>query len=159
MLLGSVGLRSSRVYGTVRVVWRRVQRVQLQRCASGISDVVPHAGRDDDRVTRLERRGDAVHRDFTRSRLDAEELIGFRVDLLAEKQAMVFREFARFDPGAAAGSGIGLAISRRLARALGGDITFTSTPGVGSEFTLWLPLGPTRAPEDATTEGRGEAPT
>jgi PAS domain S-box-containing protein len=76
-----------------------------------------------------------------------------------EKQAMVFREFARFDPGAAAGSGIGLAISRRLARALGGDITFTSRPGVGSEFTLWLPLGPTRAPEDATIEGPGEAPT
>ena len=75
-----------------------------------------------------------------------------------EKQAMVFREFARFDPGAAAGSGIGLAISRRLARALGGDITFTSTPGVGSEFTLWLPLDPTRAPEDATRAGRGEGP-
>jgi signal transduction histidine kinase len=56
-----------------------------------------------------------------------------------DKQSMVFREFARFDPGAAAGSGIGLAISRRLARALGGDITFTSTPGVGSSFTLWLP--------------------
>jgi PAS domain S-box-containing protein len=75
-----------------------------------------------------------------------------------EKQAMVFREFARFDPGAAAGSGIGLAISRRLARALGGDITFTSTPGVGSAFTLWLPLDPTRGPEDATAEGRGEEP-
>ena len=57
-----------------------------------------------------------------------------------EKQALVFREFARFDPGATAGSGIGLAISRRLARALGGDITFTSTPGIGSTFTLWLPL-------------------
>jgi PAS domain S-box-containing protein len=56
------------------------------------------------------------------------------------KQSLVFREFTRFDPGAAAGSGIGLAISRRLARALGGDITFTSTPGSGSAFTLWLPF-------------------
>jgi signal transduction histidine kinase len=53
---------------------------------------------------------------------------------------MVFREFTRFDPGAVAGSGIGLSISRRLARALGGDITFTSTPGVGTTVTLWLPL-------------------
>ncbi|MDF2772512.1 MAG: ATP-binding region ATPase domain protein [Geminicoccaceae bacterium] len=73
-----------------------------------------------------------------------------------EKQAMVFREFARFDPGAAAGSGIGLAISRRLARALGGDITFTSTPGVGSAFTLWLPLDQPREPGDSTPAARGE---
>lgn len=57
-----------------------------------------------------------------------------------EKQSLVFREFTRFDPGAAAGSGIGLAISHRLAHALGGEITFTSTPSVGSTFTLWLPL-------------------
>jgi len=58
----------------------------------------------------------------------------------ANKQGLVFREFTRFDPGAAAGSGIGLAISRRLARALRGEITFASAPGVGSVFTLWLPV-------------------
>jgi two-component system sensor histidine kinase TorS len=57
-----------------------------------------------------------------------------------DKQSLVFREFTRFDPGAAAGSGIGLAISHRLAHALGGELTFASTPGVGSIFTLWLPL-------------------
>ena len=56
-----------------------------------------------------------------------------------DKQGLVFQEFTRFDPGAAAGSGIGLAISRRLARALGGEITFSSVPGKGSTFTLWLP--------------------
>ena len=75
-----------------------------------------------------------------------------------EKQAMVFREFTRFDPGAAAGSGIGLAISRRLARALGGDMTFSSTPGVGSAFTLWLPLDPPPAPGDSRPAARGEEP-
>ncbi|HET9454430.1 MAG TPA: PAS domain-containing sensor histidine kinase [Gemmatimonadaceae bacterium] len=56
------------------------------------------------------------------------------------KQGMLFREFTRFDPGAAEGSGIGLAISQRLAFALGAAITFTSTPGVGSTFTLWIPM-------------------
>jgi PAS domain S-box-containing protein len=75
-----------------------------------------------------------------------------------EKQAMVFREFARFDPGAAAGSGIGLAISRRLARALGGEITFTSTPGVGSAFTVWLPLDSPRTPGESRPAARAEEP-
>lgn len=56
-----------------------------------------------------------------------------------DKQNMLFREFTRFDPSAAQGSGIGLAISQRIARALGAAITFRSTPGEGSTFTLWLP--------------------
>lgn len=57
-----------------------------------------------------------------------------------DQQALVFREFTRVDPNAAAGSGIGLAISHRLAHALGGEITLASTPGEGSTFTLWLPF-------------------
>ncbi|MDQ4081207.1 MAG: ATP-binding protein, partial [Gemmatimonadota bacterium] len=38
------------------------------------------------------------------------------------------------------GSGLGLALSRRLARILGGDITLRSTPDEGSTFVLELPL-------------------
>jgi signal transduction histidine kinase/CheY-like chemotaxis protein len=40
------------------------------------------------------------------------------------------------------GAGLGLALSRRLARLLGGDIDVTSQLGVGSRFRLRLPLGP-----------------
>jgi signal transduction histidine kinase/ABC-type amino acid transport substrate-binding protein len=36
------------------------------------------------------------------------------------------------------GTGLGLPISRRIARRLGGDITVTSEPGVGSAFTITL---------------------
>lgn len=56
------------------------------------------------------------------------------------KQPTLFTEFTRFDPNAAEGAGIGLAISQRLATALGGTITVQSDEGVGSRFTLWLPL-------------------
>lgn len=57
----------------------------------------------------------------------------------AEKQHLVFREFTRFSPGSAEGSGIGLAISQRLAHALGANISFQSTPGSGSTFMLSVP--------------------
>jgi len=65
--------------------------------------------------------------------------------IASEKQAMVFREFTRLDAAATQGSGIGLAISQRLATALGAAITLVSAPGAGSTFTLWLPADPLRA--------------
>lgn len=37
------------------------------------------------------------------------------------------------------GTGLGLTISRRLARLMGGDLTVESTLGSGSVFTLWMP--------------------
>lgn len=54
--------------------------------------------------------------------------------------ARVFDKFERVDPSEAGGSGLGLYISRRLARAMGGDITLDSAPGQGARFVLTLPV-------------------
>lgn len=57
----------------------------------------------------------------------------------ADSLERVFDEFTRLQPGGKEGAGLGLAISRRLARALGGELTVESTPEQGSRFILWLP--------------------
>ena len=56
-----------------------------------------------------------------------------------DKQEAVFQEYTRLDPKAQKGAGIGLAISRRIARLLGGDLTLESGTQRGATFTLWLP--------------------
>jgi signal transduction histidine kinase len=40
-------------------------------------------------------------------------------------------------------TGLGLAITRKLARMMGGDVTVMSEPGKGSVFTVRLPGGAT----------------
>lgn len=56
-----------------------------------------------------------------------------------DDQARIFDKFVRVDPGEPGGSGLGLYIARRLARAMGGDLTVESTPSQGARFTFTLP--------------------
>jgi signal transduction histidine kinase len=66
-----------------------------------------------------------------------------------EQLEVVFDPFVQGDSGptrSKGGAGLGLTISRRLARLMNGDVTVSSQLGRGSRFNLWLQAGapPTR---------------
>ena len=81
----------------------------------------------------------------TVARRDARVAITIRdtgVGIAPEDQARVFDDFARVESGYARtqqGTGLGLALARRLVRLMGGDITLESEPGRGSTFTISVP--------------------
>jgi CheY-like chemotaxis protein/anti-sigma regulatory factor (Ser/Thr protein kinase) len=82
----------------------------------------------------------ARHQDGTVALAVADTGIGIPED----KLELIFEEFRQVDSSmvrAYGGTGLGLSISRRLARLLGGDLTVQSTVGVGSTFTVTIPLG------------------
>ncbi|MFT8736292.1 MAG: HAMP domain-containing sensor histidine kinase [Zymomonas mobilis] len=60
--------------------------------------------------------------------------------IATEDQQRIFEKFERLNPQDGSGAGLGLFISRELARAMQGDIMVDSAPGQGARFTLMLPL-------------------
>lgn len=58
----------------------------------------------------------------------------------ADQQEAIFNPFVSLEPGnAGLGLGLGLAICRQLAAAMGGHLTCESTPGAGSTFRFTIP--------------------
>ncbi|MHB1168404.1 MAG: sensor histidine kinase [Longimicrobiales bacterium] len=74
------------------------------------------------------------------------------IGIAPEKLDAVFDEFRQVDGSSTrlyGGTGLGLALSRRLAQLLGGRIIVESEPNVGSRFTLQLPARPKAGPPPA----------
>ncbi len=65
------------------------------------------------------------------------------IGMSPEQVARLFQEYTQGDSQVArhfGGTGLGLALSRRLVRLMGGEITVNSRPGVGTTFTVHLPF-------------------
>jgi signal transduction histidine kinase/ligand-binding sensor domain-containing protein/CheY-like chemotaxis protein len=78
----------------------------------------------------------------------------------AEEQELIFRKFvrgSRTKQSGVAGTGLGLAACRVLARALEGSVGIDSEPGHGSTFYLCVPLRRATVPADAPARASGAA--
>jgi signal transduction histidine kinase len=79
--------------------------------------------------------------------IDGREWVEFAVSdtgigMTVEQLARLFEEFSQADSLTArryGGTGLGLAVTRKLARMMGGDVTVASKPGKGSVFSVRLP--------------------
>jgi signal transduction histidine kinase/CheY-like chemotaxis protein len=100
---------------------------------------------------------------LTGARADGEVLVTVvdtGVGIAPEDQELIFEQFQQVGDRSAnqAGTGIGLALTRRLVEAHGGSIGLESEVGHGSRFTVRLPAADRADPADPGTQPAGAVP-
>jgi signal transduction histidine kinase len=136
---------------------RPLIEARQQRLALELDDALPPVWADPDRVTQILTNLISNANKYTpvggsvtvAARRDGEsvrvEVRDTGIGLTAEEQAQLFTRFFRARRRAAepaAGTGLGLVITRLLVELHGGQITVTSAPGQGSTFGFSLPVAP-----------------
>lgn len=125
--------------------WLRYDPVRIRQC---MSNLLSNAIKFTEAGT--------VSIDLSAEREDADYLVSIRVadtgvGIASDTMAKLFSAFTQADASISrqfGGAGLGLAITRHLARMMGGDVTAVSEPGKGSTFTLTF-----RAPPGAMQDG------
>jgi signal transduction histidine kinase/CheY-like chemotaxis protein len=108
-----------------------------------------------------------VSLDVTRETVGTEDWLHFAVrdtgiGMTPEQMTRLFQEFSQADAATTrrfGGTGLGLALSRRLCRLMGGDVTVESEPGRGSVFTIRLPASVPEAKREPASTTAADAPT
>ncbi len=125
----------------VDLIWRAApdggaaytDSLKLRQC---VYNLVSNAGKFTERgaitVSYQRRRGDGVDWLIV-------EVKDTGIGMSPEQAARLFQPFTQADPSITrqyGGTGLGLALTRRFAQMLGGDVTVKSAPNIGSTFTL-----------------------
>jgi Signal transduction histidine kinase len=129
--MAAVALRVEFPEGEVR--WIRSDRRKVVKILSNLLSNAYKFTAQGEVCTTVEGRNDVVRFGVTDT----------GIGIAPEVQQVVFDEFRQADGSSTrpyGGSGLGLALSRQLARLLGGDIQLRSSSSEGSSFVLELPL-------------------
>ena len=141
------GLRLELSAGGIETPFIKLDSVRLQQCVGNlISNAIKFTGSGGVLVTAKSTRESAqtriAHIEITVSDTG--------MGIPEEQIHSVFNAFEQADNSIArrfGGTGLGLAVTRDMVRAFGGDISVTSTPGMGATFTMRFPAE-LAAPED-----------